>query len=396
MTRQGENQRQTHVLLVGTAEESGTLVSLLGRSDDSSHIAGDFVGLGSVLSIETHRSNPTFSQANPGLSAASPSTRVAYVDKDSNVSDEPHHLETGSGTFIPMTPSGDIVRGTVFLRGQNGGAPIDELLLVRRDLPVDKVLRICLSLVRKGCVVLAASPALQIIKKNHGAPNLNGRPLVRFRPTRLESWRLGVKRVIDIVGAVIGTLVLLPIFLIAAVLIKLTSPGPVFFKQIRVGKEGKEFTFYKLRSMMSGDDSKYREYLRAFVEDGREAGVDNKGHKVYKIMDDPRITSFGHFLRRTSLDEFPQIINVLKGHMSLVGPRPCLPYEWELYTDWEKARLSVTPGLTGLWQVTGRSNVTFHDMVLLDLYYISNWSFLWDLKLILQTIPVILLGKGAH
>jgi lipopolysaccharide/colanic/teichoic acid biosynthesis glycosyltransferase len=200
----------------------------------------------------------------------------------------------------------------------------------------------------------------------------------------------------DVVGAIIGTIVLLPVFLVAAVLTKLTSPGPVFFRQTRVGRDGREFTFYKFRSMVSGDDSKYREYLKAFVEDGREDGVDSKGRKVYKIIDDPRITAFGRFLRRTSLDEFPQLINVLKGDMSLVGPRPCLPYEWELYEDWQKARLSVTPGLTGLWQVTGRSNVSFPDMVVLDLYYVSNWSFWWDLKLIFQTIPVILLGKGAH
>jgi len=251
------------------------------------------------------------------------------------------------------------------------------------------------SLLREGRSVRVASPALKVIRREGGL-QLNGLPLADFAPTSLRGWRLSVKRAIDVVGAVVGGVVLIPVFLVTAVAIRLTSPGPVFFKQKRIGKDGREFIFYKFRSMITGDDSKYKEYLKAFVEDGREAGIDNKGRKVYKIMDDPRVTSFGRFLRRTSLDEFPQIINVLKGEMSLVGPRPCLPYEWDLYEDWEKARLSVTPGLTGLWQVTGRSNVTFHDMVLLDLYYISNWSFWWDLKLIFQTIPVILLGKGAH
>ncbi|MCX5800992.1 MAG: sugar transferase [Candidatus Eisenbacteria bacterium] len=282
------------------------------------------------------------------------------------------------------------------MKDKNGGAPVDRLLLARQDLPLGKIFRICLSLIRNGHTVLAASPVFQIIKKSHGALALNGLPLVRFRPTELRGWRTQLKRVADVLGALVGAIVLLPVFLVTAVLIKLTSSGPIFFKQTRIGKNGKEFTFYKFRSMVSGDDSKHKEYLKAFVEDNREAAVDGNGRKVYKITDDPRITPFGRFLRKTSLDEFPQIANVLKGDMSLVGPRPCLPYEWEFYEDWQKERLSVTPGLTGLWQVTGRSNVSFRDMVILDLYYISNWSFWWDLKLILQTIPVILLGKGAH
>jgi exopolysaccharide biosynthesis polyprenyl glycosylphosphotransferase len=266
------------------------------------------------------------------------------------------------------------------------------ILLVGTQGESDKLV----SLLRDGHKVLAASPAFRAIKRDDSTLQLNGLPVAAFAPTKLRGCRLSVKRAIDVLGAILGGILLMPVFLVAAVLIKLTSPGPVFFKQTRIGKEGREFTFYKFRSMVSGDDSKYREYLKAFVEDGRAAGVDEKGCKVYKIMDDPRITPFGRFLRKTSLDEFPQIINVLKGDMSLVGPRPCLPYEWKLYKDWEKVRLSVTPGLTGLWQVTGRSNVTFHDMVMLDLYYISNWSFWWDLKLIFQTVPVILLGKGAH
>jgi len=200
----------------------------------------------------------------------------------------------------------------------------------------------------------------------------------------------------DVMGALLGGIILLPVLLVLAALIKVTSPGPVLFKQKRVGKSGKEFTFYKFRSMVRGDDRRHREYCEVFVKNGTEAGRDDRGRKVYKITDDPRVTPLGHFLRKTSLDEFPQLLNVLKGDMSLVGPRPCLPYEWELYEGWQRARLATTPGLTGLWQVTGRSNVSFHDMVVLDLYYLHNWSFWWDLKLILQTVPVILLGKGGH
>jgi len=353
-----------HVLLIGTSRESDALIEKLGKS-----------------------------QAKP---------RFTYVDECEDAPELPRSTVKGSATaegntvLLSSDALSDGTGVTMYLKGRNGGRPIEELFLSHCDLPVDKVLRNCLSLVRKGYVVLAASPALEIIRRSQGSLNLNHLPLVRFRPTELKGSRLSVKRVIDIIGATAGAIVLSPVFAVAALLIKLTSPGPVFFKQTRVGKGGREFTFYKFRSMVSGDDSKYREYLRAFVEDGREAGVDNKGRKVYKLIDDPRITSFGRLLRRTSLDEFPQIINVLKGDMSLVGPRPCLPFEWELYQDWEKARLSVTPGLTGLWQVTGRSNVSFHDMVMLDLYYISNWSFWWDLRLIFRTIPVILLGRGAH
>ena len=211
-----------------------------------------------------------------------------------------------------------------------------------------------------------------------------------------HGWQSWLKRLFDLAGATVGGLVLLPVFLAVAIGIKLTSPGPILFRQKRIGKDGKEFTFYKFRSMIDGDDARHREYSEAFVRNGSEAGLDERGRKVYKITDDPRITRVGRFLRRTSLDEFPQLVNVLRGDMSLVGPRPCLPYEWELYEGWHKARLGATPGLTGLWQVTGRSNVSFNDMVILDLYYLYNWSFLWDLKLILQTIPVIILGKGGH
>ena len=226
--------------------------------------------------------------------------------------------------------------------------------------------------------------------------SLKGSPSGRILFPSPSRWQLALKRAFDVAGASAGGLVLLPVFLLVAVVIKLTSPGPVLFRQKRIGRDGKEFTFYKFRSMVGGDDSRHREYFEAFVKNGTEAAVDDRGRKVYKITDDPRVTPFGRFLRRTSLDEFPQLINVLKGDMSLVGPRPCLPYEWDLYEDWQKARLSATPGLTGLWQVAGRSNVTFHDMVILDLYYRYNWSFLWDLKLILQTIPVIIFGKGGH
>ncbi|UCF79697.1 MAG: sugar transferase [Candidatus Eiseniibacteriota bacterium] len=316
-----------------------------------------------------------------------PSTIVGHVDFAALAQEQSANAEGTGGGREAGQSVGEAVSGA--LRA-------DEVLVANPQLPISILFGICLPLLKRGTVVRAVSTAFSVVRHQLGAQDLDGLPLVTFRPPALLGWRLGLKRVLDVLGALMGGIILLPVFLVAAIMVKVSSPGPVLFKQTRVGRNGREFTFYKFRSMVSGDDSRHREYLKEFVENGREAAVDRKGRKVYKIMDDPRITTFGRFLRRTSLDEFPQLINVLRGEMSLVGPRPCLPYEWALYEDWQKERLAVTPGLTGLWQVTGRSNVSFHDMVILDLFYIFNWSFWRDLKLILRTIPVIFLRRGAH
>jgi lipopolysaccharide/colanic/teichoic acid biosynthesis glycosyltransferase len=180
----------------------------------------------------------------------------------------------------------------------------------------------------------------------------------------------------------------------------------VFFKQVRIGKDGKPFNFYKFRTMyVNNDDSIHREFTKKLIAESKNGHgelsktlINESGElqQVKKIVNDPRITPIGRFLRKTSLDELPQLFNVLKGDMSLVGPRPCLPYEWEEYEAWHKRRLSVTPGCTGLWQVSGRSAVGFNDMVILDLYYIENMSPLMDLKIIFKTFPVMLLAKGGY
>jgi lipopolysaccharide/colanic/teichoic acid biosynthesis glycosyltransferase len=143
------------------------------------------------------------------------------------------------------------------------------------------------------------------------------------------------------------------------------------------------------------DDRAHREYAEALMR-GEPAGVNVRGEKVYKLIDDPRVTPIGRFIRAASFDEFPQLWNVIRGDMSLVGPRPCLPYEWELYEEWQRPRLSVLPGITGLWQVSGRSQVPFEEMVLLDLHYIANWSPSLDFRLLVKTIPVVLNGSGGH
>ena len=196
-----------------------------------------------------------------------------------------------------------------------------------------------------------------------------------------------IKRLMDIVGSAAALLFLAPIFLLVALLVKLGSKGPIFFKQERLGHLGKPFTFLKFRSMYVNNDHKIHQTFIKRVIKGEHDGRSEGGSKaVYKMTNDPRITRIGRFIRRTSLDELPQFINVLKGEMSLVGPRPPIAYECEVYDIWHRRRvLEVKPGITGLWQVKGRSRVRFDEMVRLDLQYARNWSLWLDIKILLQT-----------
>jgi exopolysaccharide biosynthesis polyprenyl glycosylphosphotransferase len=229
-------------------------------------------------------------------------------------------------------------------------------------------------------------------------------PLIDITGIHLTSTTYTIKRFLDLMGSLFGLLLLSPFMLLITLLIKITSPGPIIYIQKRIGKNGKEFDFYKFRSMRLGSDNpKANQVHKEFVEKLINAGLDEgQNHNSYKqnnqprkIVNDPRITWIGRIIRKTSLDELPQLYNVLKGDMSLVGPRPCLPYEYEKYLDWHKERLTVLPGCTGLWQVTGRSEVSFNDMVILDFYYINNMSPWFDLQLILKTFPVMFFGKGG-
>lgn len=210
-----------------------------------------------------------------------------------------------------------------------------------------------------------------------------------------------LKRTLDIVGGISGLVIFSPFFMIIAATIKLTSKGPVFFRQERLGQFGRKFHFLKFRSMHVNNDSRiHQEYIKKFIkeQDSYDKGNGN-GDKsaVFKIKDDPRITPVGRFIRKTSLDELPQFFNVLKGEMSLVGPRPPIEYELDNYDIWHRRRvLEAKPGITGLWQVEGRSSTTFDEMVRLDLRYISQQSLLLDIKLLLKTLFVMFTGKGAY
>lgn len=209
-----------------------------------------------------------------------------------------------------------------------------------------------------------------------------------------------LKRCMDIAGSLLALVMFSPLLLVIALAVKLTSAGPIWYRQTRVGTGGRPFTFLKFRSMFhNSDPSLHRAYVErmiagddvAHVHGGTTAG------RVYKLVNDPRITPIGRVLRRSSLDELPQFVNVLKGEMSLVGPRPPLPYEVERYSSWHRRRvLEVPPGLTGLWQVRGRSRTNFDEMVRLDLQYASQWSLWLDLKILLTTPVAVIFGAGAH
>jgi len=208
-----------------------------------------------------------------------------------------------------------------------------------------------------------------------------------------------VKRAMDIVGSIAALILFSPLFALIALAIKLTSKGPVLFKQTRIGQYGTMFTFLKFRSMMPANDPGiHREYVKRFITGEVESdSSDQWQNVVYKIREDPRITRVGKFLRKTSLDELPQFINVLKGDMSLVGPRPPIPYELEVYHTWHRRRvLEVKPGITGLWQVNGRSRTKFDEMVRMDLRYARMWSPWLDLKILLRTPHAVLSGDGAY
>lgn len=215
---------------------------------------------------------------------------------------------------------------------------------------------------------------------------LEGIPLIGIKQPTIGPWIYLVKRGIDLT---IATLILLlgsPIWLLAALVIKLDSRGPVLFKQQRIGYRGRPFQVYKFRSMRQHADHE----LAALRQMNEASGP------IFKIKEDPRLTRVGKLLRKTSIDEIPQLLNVLKGEMSLVGPRPPLPGEVEQYEAWEQGRLEVLPGMTGLWQVRGRSELDFDEMVLMDLYYIENWSLRLDLYILLKTIPAVLFSRGAY
>jgi exopolysaccharide biosynthesis polyprenyl glycosylphosphotransferase len=237
-----------------------------------------------------------------------------------------------------------------------------------------------------GIAAYVVPDLFQLTRNQMKVEELNGIPLLSTRDISIQGWNAFVKRTFDLVlGGLLG-LITLPLGLLIALAIRLDTPGPIFYTQLRVGKNGKEFRCYKFRSMVSNADD-----LRETI-----AQLNESSGPLFKIRNDPRLTRVGRSIRRYSLDELPQLINILRGEMSLIGPRPNLPSEVECYAEWMKKRLSVSPGLTGLWQVSGRSDLTFDEMVMLDIYYVENWSLGLDLGILLRSIPAVLQARGAY
>jgi Undecaprenyl-phosphate glucose phosphotransferase len=263
---------------------------------------------------------------------------------------------------------------------------IDEVILAIPSAAREKIMDLIFALRRRHIVYRVMPDLFELLTIRVNISNFGSVALLDFVGTRLHGWRLLFKRLIDIIGSSLFLFLLSPFFLIMAIWIKLDSRGRVFFRQTRLGLNGKPFRMFKFRSMVADAENMK----------GKLTALNEADGPLFKIKDDPRITRAGRFLRRTSLDELPQLLNVFLGDMSLVGPRPPLPEETEEYNDWHRKRLEVPQGMTGLWQVSGRSALSFEEMVALDVYYIENWTFWLDIKIILKTIPIVLLRRGAY
>lgn len=274
---------------------------------------------------------------------------------------------------------------------------VDKIIL-GHELSKDEMLKL-IRFCEDNSIALQYIPSLTgLYTSQMTIDTIAGFPVIEISPTPLVGWGRIIKRIFDIVVSAIGIIILSPVMLLLALIIKINSKGPVIFAQKRVGRMGKLFTFYKFRSMYremstgEGYGGKEAEELRAKLEnESNEASG-----PLFKMKNDPRVTSVGRFIRQTSLDELPQLFNVFIGNMSLVGPRPALPAEVERYDDAVKRRLLIKPGITGMWQVSGRSDADFADYVKLDTFYIEHWSLWLDIKIILLTFKAVFARKGSY
>jgi len=272
----------------------------------------------------------------------------------------------------------------------------NEVIIADADVNADTLFEVMIRCGRRRGVEFRIAPSLfNCLPRKTEIDQIGVLPMIRLFREPLSNVARILKRTFDLVVSALAILLLFPLWLLIALLIKLDSKGPVFYTQERVGMDGRLFLLYKFRTMKAGADPElHREYQKAFIAGRAEANLGDDSKPTYKLLTDPRITRIGKFLRRTSLDEVPQLFNVLSGDMSVVGPRPPIPYEVEAYELWHRKRLDMKPGVTGLWQVSGRNRLPFEEMVRLDLFYIENWSLLLDLKIILRTGFVMLGGQG--
>lgn len=302
--------------------------------------------------------------------------------------------ENGGGEFtVPML--GSVAELDSIIR-EHG---IREVIITDNSIESSTLFDAMMQLGRKQKVEFRFAPnILDLLPQKTSVDQIGVLPMVRLFREPLSDAQRFFKRASDLVIAIVATIITLPIWLIAAIAIKLDSRGNVLFKQQRVGMDGRNFLCFKFRTMRAdADESLHREAYHKNIEGESEANAGDDEKPVFgKVKDDPRITRVGRFLRRSSIDELPQLLNVIRGEMSIVGPRPPIPYEVELYELWHRKRLDMKPGITGLWQVSGRNRLTFDEMVRADIYYIENWSLLLDAKIILLTLPAMFRGDGAR
>jgi len=330
------------------------------------------IGVDRVLIVgagEVGRAVMSSIMAQPGLGYQV----VGFVD------DDPAKGRKDLGRFKALGPIDNLPR---LIREKD----VDEVIITLPWMDYRKVVSIIRQCERDGVRPLIVPDLFQLSLSHVDVDDLGGVPVLSVREVSISGWNLALKRTLDLSIALVGSILLLPLFIAIAIAIKLDSPGPILFKQVRVGKGGRPFVLYKFRSMHQGAE----EELSKLAELNEAEGP------IFKIRNDPRLTRVGRFLRRTSLDELPQFYNVLRGEMSIVGPRPALPSEVERYQEWHKKRFKALPGMTGLWQVSGRSDLPFDEMCLLDIYYVESWSLLLDIKILFKTIPAVLLGRGAY
>ena len=263
---------------------------------------------------------------------------------------------------------------------------IESLFVATTDVGVEEIAAVQKAARRSGIDVHVTAHLPELLASRIAVEPLGGIMALSVKPVRLSGAQAAAKRAFDLFVGSVALLITLPIWIVASALVKLTSPGPVLFRQRRVGRQGRPIEVLKFRTMCIDAEARLAELLDRNEADG----------PLFKLREDPRLTPVGKLFRRLSVDELPQLVNVLRGEMSLVGPRPPLRREVDAYEDWQRDRLEVRPGLTGVWQVSGRSDLSFDEYVRLDLFYIENWSLAFDVYLIAKTMPAVLRGTGAR